>query len=89
MGVSMIEGPRIRAGKWLVWATAICLLLAAFCAMAASGGAEGAGAVAAVFVVLASAFGSIWFWRDLFAKIEQRLIDIEIGVKPSERPPAR
>ncbi|ATC34086.2 hypothetical protein CA606_18095 [Caulobacter vibrioides] len=60
-----------------MWAAGAAFALAAFCAMAASGGAAGAEVFATIFIVMAGGLAFLGFWKGLFSKIEARLMDIQ------------
>lgn len=56
-------------------------MFAIFAGLAATGGSESASAFSVGFSVLGTALIALGFWRNLFSKLEERLMDIESAVR--------
>jgi hypothetical protein len=72
-----VAAPRIGTGGAYFIIGGVFIALGVFAALAASGGAEGAGAFGSLAFTLGGGLVFIGFWISLFSKLEARLIDIQ------------
>ena len=73
----MQAAARIGSGAYYTYGGAAFFAFAIFCALAASGGSHEAGIFAGIFGVLGSGLVFVGFWKELFSKLELRLMDVE------------
>jgi len=81
MAQSPVAPPRIPRGAGVYFFGFGSILVGAFLSLASSEITPGMGAVGGLFLLLGFALIAGGFWRSLFSRIEERLIDIEAALK--------